>query len=369
MAEGLPKSLLDDRLPDWYRGVRIDLDGEVLAARKGAIESLSKTIELPMTRSVVAYAHGRKPRGEELIEWIRTAGRAQDETFSGDAGDLEPQVMVACAVANRLATQPRDSVTSVLSLLIQCAHFRGYSSKARGQDLNALAERQLRVADDSARQVPKAAATTLRVTANDHFADIGDPFPDDPNALTGAGIGPWARAVQGTLDAVIQRLDTVDKGLARHAQVSREELEITAWLLEEYCETASKPWAEVGNEAAGIFAAYELAKITQAPGFPSLGVMLASTLLKAGRDANSEVDILRAVQRSAKALKGAPTLVDELTPIASAIAAWRQMGGKSGWRELAKTNRGGGNLRKPSERELAEQSYREFILARQLKDD
>jgi hypothetical protein len=276
--------------------------------------------------------------------------------------------MMACAVAHRLASDSRDNVSTALSLLIESAAFRGFHSAVRGQDLAVLAQRQSRTVADTTRKLPARSTPTMQKRIIDSFAELGD-WPSDGGMVTNTQLQPWLDAVRSGLESAARRLDAVERTVVRYAGVTREQLDQTAWLLDEFCELADKPWGTVGQAAAPLVAATELAAITRSASSSEATVMLKSTLVKAGADPNASADPLEAVRRAARLLKQWPRNPEhELAPLTSAVAAWRRMKGQTGWRELAKTNRHGGTMPHVKAFALAEQAFRELQLAKLLSN-
>lgn len=367
MVEPPPKGILEERIEDWYRGVSIDLTGEILTARRQSIEGMAEDLDAPRAADAVAYAHGRRDYGPGLIDWIRERGTEFDPQFAAAARDLEPKVMVACAIAHHLATYPAHSHSTILSLLIQSAEFRGYRTSARSQSLTGLASRQLDYAAAQRLSPPGPIAPSAVKKVNAAFKDLGDP-PDSGGAES--GLLEWLKALRSASEALAQRSDSLERTLLRVAATGREGLDQTAWLLDDYCELGERPWKEM-KEAAVLVSGAELAAITATPSIAQAAVMLRSTLLKAGRDPARRAKVLDVVQKGASSLDLWPTeLGHTLLPLSAAIDAWREKGrGAGAWRTLAKQNRGGGEIDGKTEAELADQAFREFFIARSLGDD
>lgn len=369
MSDTLPKDLLAQRLPDWYRDVSVDLTGELVAARREAIEALTDDLALAQAPAAVAYAHGRAKEGVVLIDAIRKAARATDPAFASDARNREPQVMMACVVAHHLATHPRDETSTALSLLVQCAAFRGFRSAAKGQDLVGYAQSQLHDAGESVRRLSNRGAT-LRSQHNKRFGELAE-IPQTGGSVPDNVVQPWISALVEGAAELATRVDAIDRNFRRGFEITAEGLDQTAWLLDEHCEIADAAWADLNNEGAALYAAYELAALTQqSPGPAAASVMLQSTLLKAGRNPKNEIDPLMAVTKAGRRLgrwPTAPPATHDLAPLSASLGAYRQVDGRSGWRPVAKETLGAA-LPKATEADIAEQGYRELLLAAQLAD-
>ena len=368
MSESLPQDLLEQRFPDWYRAVALDLNGEAIALRRAMVESMATRIEVKAAPDLVAYAHGRSVGGATSIEWIREICREHDEAFAAEVGDAEPKVLAAAAIAHRLASDPNDQTCSLLSLLVLSAEYRKYKSAARSQELPEIARRQLASAAGAALVGPSRSVSTAQTVVKKAFGEMPEEFPTTGNGITDAELAPWLTGFRKAAESTARRLDSLEKDLVASASVSTEAVEQTAWLLDEYSEISERAWSGM-NEGAALIAATELGQLTEIPALSRAGVMLRSTLLKAGRDPKEKVDSPKAVQR-ARAVSGywPEEFHHELLPLLSSIDACRQMKGKTGWRDLAKEFRGGAALPSVSEGELADQVFREFLIARQLGD-
>lgn len=370
MADSLPRGILKDRFSEWYRKVSIDPSGELLEARRQSVELMAANLNIKTSRSMVAYAHGRKSSGEGLIGWINDMGLKHDPSFSAQVGDLEPRVMVACAIAHRLVSTPTQDTSVVFSLLTLNARFCGFRSAARSQDLPALATQHLEVMSDRAKGAIQPSETSLVKGFNTRFAELGEVPAWDAQALDGATVASWLRPLVDNVKEIASRVDNLERSLARHSDVNREELDQTAWLLDDYCELGEASWNRL-KDAVPLLAGAELAAITEAPNTAASGVMVRSALLKGARDPNADAKPLDSVGRAAKHLDLWPGGWGHvLMPLSAALDAWREKGrGATGWRSRAQALRGGGATPKADEGALADQSYREFLLANYLAAD
>jgi hypothetical protein len=366
MPEPLPRGILKERMSDWYRGVSVELDGEGIEARREAIEAMATSLDIASAPLTVGYAYGRKEYGQRLSDWIHKKAHQFDADFAVGPSDLEPRVMVACAIAHRLVTTPTNEVSSILSLLCQSAAFRGFRTAARRQDLVGLAGLQLAVAADRDKAAPVASEKTMVKAVNAAVKELSA-APESGGAAS--GLAEWLLALRSGLEAVAVRLDSVERSLASNAVTTREELDQVAWLLDEYCELGGRPWAQM-KLAAIVVSGAELAEITAAPPPAQAGVMLRSTLIKAGRDPGAKVTAIEAIGRAASSLEIWPSSHgDVLLPISAALDAWREKGhGGANWKNLAREKRGGGELPDRTEGQLADQALRELIVAKALAD-
>ncbi len=367
MTESLPENLLAERLPDWYRAVSINLDAEHLETRQRIIEALAGEMDAATAEAAVAYAHARKGRGSELIDALRETAREHDATFAADTKDLEPQVMVGAAIAHRLATEPRSRLSTILGLLVLNADFRGFRPAIQGQKLSQLATRQLQLAGAEKRK-PTDPSPALSAGIVKRFKAL-EAFPEDANPAANSQVGLWTAASRTSIEAIAKRVDAIEASmLANHGLLS-EQLDQTVWLLEETSARAETAWSELQADGVPLIAARELSEISSNPSTSGSDVLLSSTIYKAGQDPGEAVDLLKGVQRAEKSIGAVPDgAIGELFPIGTALDACREMHGRKGWRELAKSRRGGGNLKASTALQVSSQFFRELLVAQLLQE-
>jgi hypothetical protein len=365
MADAIPRDLLAQRFEDWYRGVSIDLEGDLLQARREAVEAMGEDISRSRVLAIVAFAHGRREFGGELIDWITEHGQASDSDFAPRPDNVEPRVMAACAIAHYLATNSGAELAPLISLSILSAGFRGYKTAAKSQNLSALARRQLELAFETQRQGPSAVSAVKSVNAAFREAELGNP-PDSGGAES--GLDKWLAYLKSATETLASRHDALRRSVARLAGVNQQGLDQVGWLLDDFCELGDRPWSQM-KESAILVSGTELAEISPVPSLGQVEVMVRSTLVKAGRDPSSEAKVLDAINRAAPHLSIWPEgHAHQLLPIAAGIDAWREKSGRSGWRATAKELRGGGELAAKSEAEIADQAFREYRIIATLAD-
>lgn len=365
MANAIPTNLLEQRFEDWYRGVSIDLTGNLLQARREAVESMSENIDPSRVLSIVAFAHGRREFGDDLIEWITEHGQTSDPEFAPRPDNVEPRVMAACAIAHHLATNSGGELASAISLSILSAAFRGFKTAARSQNLPTVARRHLEVAFEAKRQGPSAVSAVKKLNAAFRESELGDP----PSSGGGdSGLAQWLAYLKSATETLAARHDALRRSLGRLTEVNQQGLDQVGWLLDDFCELGDRPWSEM-KEAAILLSGAELAEISPVPSIGQAEVMIRSTLIKADRDPSGAVKLLDTVNRGGPHLSIWPEgHAHQLLPIAAGIDAWREKSGRSGWRGRAKELRGGGEIPLKTEAEVADQAFREYRIIAALAD-
>ena len=321
-AEPLPTTLLQDRMPDWWRPLGLDLDGERLARRREGVEWLRRALSLDNIVNAVAFAHGDVVSGVRIIGTVRSAARSADGAFAGDVGDAEPPAMVAAALCDQLAVEPDSELSTVASLLVLCASYGGHRPAIEGMALAEYAARQLDYRSAASR---RAATFDRSSSATKLVQDALAVIPETGAVVIGTAVGTALSAHAEILVQLAGRIDEVSARAAAEHAVLRETLRQQTWLLESWCETADLPWSEVPAEARALIAALELAAHTDGSA-PAIGAesLLASMLGAAG--GAGSVEPSAAVEAAAPFLDGklsaAPSAM--LFPIATALARWRE---------------------------------------------
>ena len=328
-AEPLPSSLLQDRMPDWWRPLGLDLDGERLARRREGVEALRQALSLDNVVNAVAFAHGDVVSGVRIIGSVRSAARSADGAFAGDVGDAEPPAIVAAALCDQLAVDPGSELSTVVSLLVLSANYGGHGPAIDGMALAEYAARQLEYRAASSRRVAVSDASS---SATKQVQDALAAMPQTGTIVIGTAVGT---ALSGHAEILVQlaaRIDEVAARAATEQAVLRETLGQQTWLLESWCETADRPWSEVPADARPLIAALELAERTLGSA-PAIGAesLLASLLSAAGGAGTLELDA--AVVAAAPFLDGKLTAAPSamLFPVAAALARWREGQPVGGW--------------------------------------
>ena len=316
-------------MPDWWRPLGLDLDGDRLARRRQGVEALRQALSVENVVNAVAYAHGDLVAGVRIIGTVRAAARSADGAFAGDVGDAEPPAIVAAALTDQLAVDPGSELSTAVSLLVLSAAYGGHRPAIDGIGLADYASHQLDYRAASSRRV---ATLAVSPPATRLVQDALAAIPQAGAVVIGTAVGTALSAHAALLVQLAARLDeTTTRAAAEHA-VLREALSQQTWLLESWCETADRPWSEVPAEARALIAALELAARTHGSA-PAIAAesLLASILSAAG--STRALEPVAGVGAAGPYLEGklsvAPNAI--LFPIATALAQWRDGQRVSGW--------------------------------------
>jgi GTPase-associated system helical domain len=354
----IPATLVEDRLPDWWRALGVSLEGHV-QDRRAAITQLADAFTTATVVDAVAYAHGETSSGADLIVTVREHAREHDDTFAADVEDLEPAAMIAAALAHRLATESAGHLSTAISLLTLNAKWSGLKNVIEGQTLDDYAQAQLDYVTAASRDVSLGFAQT----AVKMVAESLEAAPAVEPAISPETLQPIFAAHAQAIEKLAARVDTLTKRVGDSQAVQREQMDIQQWLLEEWCHTANKPWADTPDDAVPVLAATELHKHTRGP-FPARDtrVLIASTIAKAGVDPSQQMPPLTALQGAEPFLSGVLknggadrlfplAAADQLPPGASDTAVRALLGSED--RPVL---------------EIAEEAYRELMCFRILTD-
>jgi GTPase-associated system helical domain len=355
----IQSTLLEDRLPDWWRALGVSLDGHV-QDRRAAITALTATLTTANLADAVAYAHGQTTSGEKLIDTIRACAREHDDTFAADVQDLEPAAMIAAALAHQLASQPATLVSTAISLLTLNAQWSGLDSVIEGQTLDRYAQLQLDYAAAANREVTIGFSQTAAKVVAEILDEVAPLEAANPETLQ-----PVFDANAQAIAKLAGRVDLLTKRVTDSQAVQNEQMEIQQWLLEEWCHTVGKPWVDTLPEAVPLLAAIELHQHTRglAPARDAR-VLIASTIAKAGADPAREyppLTVLRAAQPLTDGVLQTGE-VDRLFPLAAADQLLR----------AGVSDTQAQNLVGPEDRPalaVAEEAYRELMCFRILTDE
>jgi hypothetical protein len=180
-------------------------------------------------------------------------------------------------------------------------------------------------------------------------------------------------SLRRVIDIIIDFGDKVEQSLTSIESRRAEQSDILYWLLSGRRHIADLPLKELKKEEAAIFIAIELAALTrQIPG-PASASAILSTLLDQCKNPDSDEVTLEACIKSIDPKDGACYLANRnvvhpvVTPISFALVKAEENGWKDGWENAFKTQTQKTASTKYPVLIIAEQLYREALLARCLE--
>lgn len=313
-AEPLPTTLLQDRLPDWWRPLALDLDGQRLDLRRAGVTALREALTHGNAVDAVAYAFGDEASGARIIATVRSAARSADGAFAGDVGDAEPPALAAAALADQLAVEPDADLSTLIALLIGSATWTGAAPAIAGMRLPEYAARQLEHRAAMTRFTEPLSTGPSLVEA------VRATLAEQPFDRVGGGRAGHTRA----LEEIAARIDEIAARADGAHAVLREQLRIQTWVLESWCATAEADWRDVPAEARPLIAAVELAQHAEGIA-PAIGAQALIGSILSGAGVGLGVETTASVAAAGPFLDGyletAPHPM--LFPITSALARWR----------------------------------------------
>ena len=363
-------TVLDDRFPRWFESVELEPASERYAALCEAAEAVGRSLDLAAALNLVTYAVGRD--SAPAFEAVHAAVSAHDRTFAAAAGDLEPRLVAAAALARVL--ENNDRAVAVVAGAVLSAEFAGLRSPV--EELPQLARAALtnryrglrgRVAVP-AEQLENIFNELPRVTA-DRPAHSGEEV-----GRLRAATGAVAERLIGTLATFGQRVDT-------RLDAADEELDILWWAFAAPSTDNAIRWTGRSGPDVLVRAGLELANRHRFESeVPSAQEILRRVL---GPLASEEYSLLEVVVGSADqvALDSAQPgpLFPILTSCAECLAAaadpapdafpgdrsWVASRGDNSWVDSAGRYGVDPTIRRRGD-EIAAQTMRELLLARAL---
>jgi hypothetical protein len=374
-VQPLPTTLLNDRIPDWWRPLTVDLGGERIARARLNAETLRHELSLGNAVDAVAYAYGDSEAGERIIDTVRVAARGAENGTPAAVGDAEPPALVAAALADQLAVEPDTEVSTLISLLVLSAHWSGRRPAIEGMRLSDYADRQLEYRSASSRRMTQlSSAPSTSEFVREAMRSLGAAVQDVP----GSTLSRRDSKVTTQADIMIALAARIDELAARtdyeHA-ILREQMRQQTWMQQTWCETAEADWSEVVPEARPIIAAIELAQRTRgATPAVSAEALLGSVLQSDGRGWG--------IDPAAAVAAAGPYIADRwrvaphpfLFPLAAELSRWRERKADrdepEGWR-LSPDRAAEDRLAEDRQDEnvLSLQAYREALALRLLGYD
>ncbi|MGB7159799.1 MAG: GTPase-associated system all-helical protein GASH [Tepidisphaeraceae bacterium] len=339
------QDLLSSNLPRWLENVGVQLDNERMPLYVGAVESMSVDLD-GRELAVVRGAHGII--SDELRRWLGAKMREHDSAFVGENKDALLSRLAASSVTHAL-TSAVSSPTILVNLATESARFVGLTPAI--SDLHAVSEHALAETAKSVRERVQPSLSPAPRVASERR----------PDAETGAiavedvarDVGTHARVLK-TLSGDLQ---TLSQALTHNGSVTDEEVEILWWVLSgrSTLRALEQDQTPVGR---AIRASLELMSRTQRlPGPPATRFFLSQVL---DVEDGEEVTIAE-IARAGAEIRELPSGGDSLVPIASAVAAYREVDGRPDlWEGLAESKYGVEIGRSVSLVEAAEQLYLEL---------
>ena len=208
-------TVLDERFTRWFESVELEPASKRFGALREASEAVGARLQLGAALDLVAYAAGRS--SASAFDAVRAAVSETDRTFSAAAGDLEPRLVAAAAVARVLESD--DDTAAVVAGAVLSAEFAGLQFAV--EELPQLA----RAALASRFRRLRERAEIPRV----QFESLFDDVPDGRFIQPGEQAGQLVTATRTLAAELTTTLALLGQRFEMRLDAADEELNILWW--------------------------------------------------------------------------------------------------------------------------------------------
>lgn len=296
--------------------------------------------------------------GTDIFARVGDAVRDVDATFGCAVDDLETGI-VAAVCLRQVLSDASDSVSAAAAHAILSASWAGL--KAPAPELVDIAKAALSRQSEESRARKKTGSTVALAKVLEElptFESPGTPVMHQEGSQIVAAVTAIATVLKSAVD---RNRNT----MTRRMQAADEELDLLWWAFSGWSETLEKPWPKVTNGGvAAVVLGLELANNVSFPAEPVSTRELLSRLL--GTRVTHTVELGKALEATLRAGVELPKVAGHrLLPVLSSFGEAAVLNGKVAWR---------GSMARWSIvvdqqvtcLELAEQTVRELLLARQM---
>lgn len=314
----MASSVIEDRLADWLEQVSVGLTGEEIKAYRSAVLEIAKNLDADQAFDLVrcGFAVG----DDTSREWILSAIREQDGTYSGSNGDALVPVVAAAATIEILANS-RHKLNTRFMLLTRAAQLNGLSPTIP-EIIDTLGTAL--VANTTSRRQRPGRSKSIAKTAETAISKGAKWDPATPQQWQ-----QLADELEAHKNALLEVSKTASSAISDLRQVIKhqdEELNLLWWSYGGRSLTEDKNWSEVEPlEKRIVLAVKELRGLTNSvPASPS-----APAILTRAFDAPKEATLTIgevAKELIVAGLKFEEVGHDRLTPISAAVREMQRVG-------------------------------------------
>lgn len=359
---------LKDLFPEWYAVIDPGFSSSRVANRLSSISKIASGIALSRVTNLVALFY-RSCVDEGFVKEVRGALREVDETYvSHDTAEL---AVIAAGVLYQVLSKS-SSAANATALLVLCGEFGGLRGAERVDTVvvrarHYLLEEGSRVRDEQLRfpnmnELLKSPIKKLQTANKQHSeseeSDNSSVALDIHNDLF-AVLKTYASGLSEALNALEKR--------------RLEESSVLYWLLGGRTLFSEEQFGGIDKARLALFAAHDLASQTQHLPGPASSRSILRTVIGAGKGKvhNSSIDACFGKLLDGDGehlLKGAHARSPLFMPISFALEKKRENGWGGGWENAfnAQTKMASNSTRQLDE--IAEQFYRELLLARLIRE-
>lgn len=354
---------------DWYSIASINPNDVDLKARWAGVETLVSTSTTTTLLETTRLFFGLPLKDAAFLGRFRAPFKTEDEKFSMLDGNVELRVL---AGATLIAELDDTDLSDSAALLLTCTSFRDQRGAPVG-DIVRLG-----------REFVFNAAAKLRereAVAPPNSDDIGTKLTNAVNAARSAlktAADPATTApIGGALDELAKAIVSLTEwahDMREEREMRREESDVLWWLFAEQSRDLKIPYAKLSLPAAALVAAKEMSDLTRTtlPPFAAAGFLdKAIGSAKGGKKGDQitladAVDACPAPWRKEASERREIDAIADLCPVMFALRKAVEAGGKKTWVEVFSNVTGLKATTPIAPRELAQQAYEEWLLARSI---
>jgi hypothetical protein len=310
------------------------------------------------------------PTNAPSVERLRSAMLAIDMSFG--VKDNAELAVIAAGILFEILEEGGDRAATA-ALVILCADFGALADTNHITEIVAKARQfigseGIRVREETLQLPNLGKALNSALEPESEEEDAEEPDVEEEEDEADASLKRVVGALADYGDKMAQSLSSIE---ARRAEQS----DILYWLLSGRRQISGPVLKGLKKEQAVIFVAAEFANLTrQIPG-PASASAILSTLLGQCKNPNSDEVTLETCVKSIDATDGASYLSKRtvvhpvITPISFALSKAEENGWNDGWETAFKAQTRKSADSKHSVLKIAEQFYRETLLARALGEN
>lgn len=273
---------------DWYRGVSLEPQADVLEKRWAAVEKLIPTVDKARGLDLARLFLGLQPKAADFTTWFTDAFKAEDAAFPMKGNAAELRVLAGAVCIGGIDGEDSDLDVSITVALALVAG--SYMGKRRGLALKDVltAAQQFLV---------RRSSMSRSKLGDDQVSSLRKAIKAAKQMCKGANtlgymeqqFGSFADEVGGSIEA-----------LAEANIVLQEETNILWWLLGGHSHDLRKPFGSIDAGCVAIIAPKELAdRVLVLPGPGSVQAFLAQALQQS--DKPRELSLAEAIEKTPKA--------------------------------------------------------------------
>ena len=351
---------------DWYQSTNIDIDTEKLDLRWKGIKQVSNKLNYVQIQNLVKLAFGRGDNNEAENSF-REEFKKHDSGFLINQNDHEIAVLASSVLAYEMSAEYDDA--NLIATSILTTYFYEERKPAAKFDLIGIANNTITKNSHSARRRPAYRTLTFPNITQQNIIDKISEIEQQPD---------WDKTrevMKFMTEQILSHTSNTRTALKNHYElvwdyiaVQDEELEMSWWLVNQWCKLAEKPFNKVAPDMRALLFGKEIADMLHMlieP--PSLVGMLSTTGVGKNKLPIPEAVNACGTENLSK-FQNLSDACNTLTPIHFAICRAIEIECDDSWVPAWKKTCGISADKKFSEIDIATQLHRECIVLEYLAD-